>query len=128
VNLYVYVGNNSINRFDIFGLWEFATEYGTAGEGLTENITTIERDIDRAFNKIANRDAVVTYTINGMHKTGSLHYSGNAIDLRTRDLTISEKSRVAQLLKEILGDNYDVVVEKTHIHVEYDPPNEPCRK
>ncbi|MCP3895066.1 MAG: RHS repeat-associated core domain-containing protein, partial [Bacteroides sp.] len=76
INLYAYVGNNPISRFDILGLWEYATEYRTTIVGLTADIATIEKKVDRAFNKIANRDAVITFTLNGQHKTGSLHYSG----------------------------------------------------
>lgn len=73
-------------------------------------------------------DLVVTAGVDGNHKIGSLHYKGLAVDLRTRDLREDEKELVAVLLKERLNgqpDNFagefDVVLERTHIHLEFDP-------
>ncbi|MFZ1991549.1 MAG: RHS repeat-associated core domain-containing protein, partial [Alphaproteobacteria bacterium] len=100
--------------------WNYASEYGTTGEGLTENMTAIEGSVDRVFNDIARRDATVTYTTNGTHSEGSLHYSGDAVDLRTRDLTPRQTAQTTRALRNDLGPNYDVINEGNHIHVEYD--------
>lgn len=63
---------------------------------------------------------VVTSCIDGKHSRGSFHYSGNAIDLRTR--YFEDKGQEATIrLKEALTDEYDVVLESTHIHIEYQP-------
>ena len=65
---------------------------------------------------------VVTSAVDGRHKRGSLHYVGLAVDLRTRDLaTKKNRTRVHKKLRKALGDEYDVVLEKTHMHVEFDP-------
>lgn len=71
--------------------------------------------------------AVVTSIMDGKHKTNSKHYIGWAFDCRTWNKDISgqmsdeDKEALAQKIREKLGRNYDVVVEPTHIHVEYDP-------
>lgn len=50
----------------------------------------------------------------------SLHNFGMAFDMRTRQLEGWQVSKFAVRLGELLGNEYDVVVEKTHIHVEFD--------
>lgn len=69
----------------------------------------------------------VTAITDGEHKEGSLHYAGLAVDLRTRnDDGVTQwapgiKRMLRDTLKNALGADFDVVVEGTHIHVEYDP-------
>lgn len=55
------------------------------------------------------------------HKPGSLHYSGAAVDLRTRHMAEADKKRAADLLRARLGAEFDVVLEQTHIHIEFQP-------
>ena len=66
-------------------------------------------------------EAVVTSTGEGKHKEGSKHKTGQAIDLRTRDFPKGKLKEVVESLAASLGDDYDVVLEKDHIHVEFDP-------
>lgn len=73
---------------------------------------------DRVFSE-AGSPLVLTSVCDGTHKVGSLHYSGDAVDLRIWHL--DDPQATAQVLRESLGENYDVVLERTHIHVEYDP-------
>ena len=63
----------------------------------------------------------ITSGSDGTHMTGSLHSKGNAIDYRTSHLTSEQRSKVAAACKEALGENFDVVLESDHLHVEYDP-------
>ena len=68
----------------------------------------------------------------GVHSALSKHYTGEALDFRTRMFRsvsfgydkFEADSRIemlASLIRESLTDEYDVVVESTHIHVEFDP-------
>lgn len=65
--------------------------------------------------------ATITSGTDGRHSTGSKHYIGAAIDLRTMNLTNDQIQFAASELKERLGVEYDVVAEADHIHVEHDP-------
>lgn len=67
------------------------------------------------------RGAIVTSARDGVHRDGSHHYTGNAVDLRTRDLVGSVRVALARELARSLGRDFDVVDEGDHIHVEYDP-------
>lgn len=69
--------------------------------------------------------ATITSGLEGDHRAGSKHDTGDALDFRTRDLPGGSTGLEAQLLAaEIageLGAAYDVVLEASHLHVEYDP-------
>jgi RHS repeat-associated protein len=125
INAYPYADAEPIRLTDPLGLWSYASEYGTSANGLSDRILGIEKVVDQAFQVFIGRDAVVTYGQNGRHKPGSLHYTGNAIDLRTRDLSRADLSSITSLLQGYLGDNFDVLNEGDHIHIEYDPKG--CR-
>jgi hypothetical protein len=60
----------------------------------------------------------LTSVTDGVHKDGSLHYTGRAVDLR---LPTAGKERMVEQLQGRLGAEYDVLLEADHIHVEYDP-------
>ena len=60
----------------------------------------------------------ITSAKDGKHSVNSLHYEGKAIDIRSRDMHNS--SRVCYFLRMSLGKDYDIINEKTHIHIEYD--------
>lgn len=64
---------------------------------------------------------VITSGTDGKHMVGSKHYTEEALDFRTSNLTKSQISTFKQRIKARLGPDYDVVLEKDHIHVEYDP-------
>ncbi len=64
---------------------------------------------------------VVTSAVDGQHSPGSKHYAGLAFDMRIRHLTNTQTLQIKHELSEALGESYDVVLEKTHIHVEFDP-------
>ena len=66
-------------------------------------------------------DIVVTSGTDGKHIQGSKHYSGEALDLRTSNLTKEQIQGLIQELKKRLGTNYDIVLESDHLHVEFDP-------
>lgn len=62
----------------------------------------------------------ITSVTDGKHGKGSLHYIGNAADIRSKDMDF-ESEHFVMLLREALGKNYDVINEKDHIHIEYQP-------
>ena len=64
---------------------------------------------------------VITSCTDGEHSAKSLHYHGRAIDIRTRDFDPADIAVVALSMRRALGAEFDVVVESTHIHVEFDP-------
>ena len=88
------------------------------------DITRLNREIRRALPKIQgvldsyNEELVITSTFEGTHGEGSLHYCNDAVDVRVPDRHGITAKRD---LKIGLGKEYDVVLEGTHIHVEYDP-------
>lgn len=66
-------------------------------------------------------DCVLTSVTDSKHGRGSFHYLGFAFDLRSRDLTESQKHQVLADLKDALDDEFDVVLESTHFHIEWNP-------
>ena len=87
-------------------------------------ISRLKREIRRALT-IADKcyglygeELVITSTYEGNHSAGSLHYSNDAFDVRGVE---SSNNRLVSELKIKLGNDYDVVLEASHIHVEYDP-------
>jgi len=65
----------------------------------------------------------VTSANDSAHMSGSLHYENKAFDLRTWNIVGGEKSAefwVARMALALGGD-YDVILEKDHIHIELDP-------
>lgn len=74
------------------------------------------------YEKHAGRRAVVTSCVDGVHHPGSLHYKGRAVDLRTRDLNALTTGAIVKDLKAWLtSQGFDVVLERDHIHIEFDP-------
>lgn len=65
------------------------------------------------------KDTVITSAIDGRHSKTSLHYSGCAVDIR-----IYADIDSVVLVKEIkrrLCIDFDVILEKNHIHCEWQP-------
>lgn len=80
---------------------------------------TIAVDI---FNE-HGKDTIITEITGGKHSVGSLHYVGYAVDLRTRHLDPGQAKAIVSDLKAALTDEYDCILEKTHIHCEFQPKN-----
>ena len=67
-------------------------------------------------------DLVITSVSNGKHMPTSRHYGGYAFDARTRDIMPTELKELTEDVSEALGNEFDVVLEVDHLHVEFDPP------
>jgi hypothetical protein len=66
---------------------------------------------------------VITSGLDSLHGEHSLHYSGEAIDLRINNLPPGRAVEVMTEIKKRLGAEFDVVLEVDHIHIEFDPKN-----
>ncbi len=75
---------------------------------------------ERAYQK-AGHDCVLTACVDGRHTTGSLHYAGLAVDLRTRDVPAAELKDLLACIRDSLGPDYDVILEADHLHIEFQP-------
>lgn len=90
-------------------------------EGLVKEIKCKLMDLAGICKNVEGEKYVMTITSakDGIHMKNSKHYSGEAIDIRKLDM--KNVNVVVEKIKEYLGKNYDVINEKTHIHIEYDP-------
>jgi hypothetical protein len=68
---------------------------------------------------MGGEDLVITCGTDGKHRTGSLHYIGHAVDIRRSSLKDAELT--VGKFRNVLGDDFDVILEPTHIHVEFQP-------
>jgi hypothetical protein len=73
---------------------------------------------ESVYNERQN-ELVITSVVDGKHSPTSLHYVGYGMDLRTRGLVSPES--VAGDIKESLTDEFDVIFEGDHIHIEFQP-------
>lgn len=81
-----------------------------------------------AWRAVQGPTPVITSGTDGVHGSGSLHYSGRAIDLRANNIQPAQARAARDHLQSRLGRNYDVIYEtfpgnpsNNHIHLEYDP-------
>lgn len=75
---------------------------------------------DQAYRAIGV-SMVVTSISDGKHSAGSLHYSGQAADLRTRTVPVKQRQALRDTIARTVGSEFDVVLESDHIHLEFDP-------
>jgi hypothetical protein len=66
-------------------------------------------------------ECVVTSVTDGKHGRGSLHYVGQAADLRNATVPPNQRPLLASALREALGPQFDVVAEPDHFHLEFQP-------
>lgn len=72
-----------------------------------------------AMLEMMGKSLTITSLTDGKHRKNSKHYSGDAFDVRI--WSFDNAKEIATKMQNLLGEDYDVVLEKTHIHVEYDP-------
>ena len=69
----------------------------------------------------------ITSATDSEHMEGSLHFENKAFDIRIRNIIghVQDEARLwAERMQVALGDDYDVLLESDHIHVEYDHKEE----
>lgn len=69
---------------------------------------------------VHDHELVITSALDGEHQRASLHYVGCALDLR-RPASPTTAAAIAKELGDALGNDYDVILEADHIHVEFQP-------
>lgn len=67
------------------------------------------------FYEEHGEDLYITSLCEGTHSAGSLHYASMAFDFR------KYKEFALQAIRLVLGPDWDVIDEGSHIHAEYDP-------
>lgn len=80
----------------------------------------------------AGEQLMITSLLDGTHKRTSLHYTGCAADLRLPGWPQPDLRKAKAIVSELrafLGDDYDVILERDHIHLEFDPrtPVDPAK-
>jgi hypothetical protein len=93
---------------------------GVRVAGLRPEILLAVVAAERVFAE-AHVDLMLTSCVEGRHSQASLHYAGQAVDLRTRDVAPADRAKLVERLRECVGEDYDVVLEADHIHLEYQP-------
>lgn len=68
----------------------------------------------------------ITSANDSSHMEGSLHFVNRALDIRIKNIIGGMEFPLAargwaERMQVALGDDYDVLLESDHIHVEYDP-------
>lgn len=93
---------------------------GVKMEGLQpELIEVAEKIIEKVFNKYGFQ-CVITSALDGKHSKNSYHYSGNALDFRSRHVTNGWLACIVDDIKKLLPVYFDLVVEASHLHLEKD--------
>ena len=88
--------------------------------GLATEMAVALMIVAKAYEEI-DKGCIITSGVEGRHSHGSDHYKGDALDFRTRHLHPVQAETLAMCIEERLGDDFDVVLEATHLHVEFDP-------
>lgn len=96
-------------------------ENGADISDLSVNITSTFDDISTALSAHSpNITPTITSGTDGTHMEGSKHYSGDAIDLISHNLSANQTNAIIDDLESKLGSDYDIINEGSHIHIEYD--------
>lgn len=79
--------------------------------------------VDGACSDHGAHETVITSVKDSKHMATSLHYQGLAFDVRlpSRCGAKHPDIAVAGAIRTRLGEQFDVVLEHDHIHVEFDP-------
>ena len=94
---------------------------GVSTAGLQFEMRNVKVEAGRIWAEHGKKCVITAGTeYSPKHSDGSLHPFGYALDLRSNYFTEAVKELIAWKLRAALGKGYDVILEATHIHVEYD--------
>jgi hypothetical protein len=66
-------------------------------------------------------ECVITSGVEGAHMAHTNHRKGLAVDLRINNVPKEKWHPLMVRIQTLLGDQYQVVLEGDHIHIEFDP-------
>lgn len=92
-------------------------------KGMQPEMSGVFPVIDETYESLGY-EAWLTSGTEGVHKPGSLHPKGLATDWRTNHMREDLVPILVNRLKKNLGGDrseYDVILEKDHLHVEFQP-------
>lgn len=93
---------------------------GVKLNGLQPQIVLAMQIVNSIYNKNLH-ELVITSVSDGLHKQDSKHYQGMGFDCRTKEIKGRRSLDILNDCRDALGDDFDVILEKDHLHVEYDP-------
>lgn len=89
-------------------------------KGLQPQMLVALRVVEQEYDRFGY-ETVVTSANDSQHMKESKHYSGNALDFRTRHVIDAHLIDIIGEIKHILTPiGFDVVHEYDHLHVEHD--------
>jgi hypothetical protein len=94
---------------------------GVKIKGVQPELMLAAQIVDGIYSSYNNSECVITAARDGTHMTKSFHYVGYALDFRIRHIPEGWRDKLYRDICRALGDEFDVVLEKTHVHVEFDP-------
>jgi hypothetical protein len=102
-----------------------ALKDGFSFKGIRAEIVAGLQILTPIASNLGIKTLVLTAGTNGKHGDGSLHYSGLALDIRSRNLTREQKMGLLQGFNTSAGKNFDFILEdqgldNEHFHLEYD--------
>ena len=68
--------------------------------------------------ELTGKDIVITSVLDGIHMKSSLHYTGEAFDIRSSIYIADQIKWLCEALQRKLGHEWEAIYETTHIHVE----------
>ena len=87
--------------------------------GLSPQILLALAIVDSRYTEFG--EAVITSVSDGEHGYASLHKAGHAVDLRIRHVPEQVRQRWVDSVTKALGPAFDVVLEQSHMHIEWNP-------
>ncbi len=101
-------------------------DVGISLVGLHKHMRSVMIVVEGVWKKHGQEAVITAGTeafkgINLIHSTNSLHPFGRALDFRHRYFSQDERAIIVGEVRKLLGKDYDVVLHRTHIHIEFDP-------
>lgn len=102
----------------MFFVSKFAVKSSVVLEGLNQRFSsTLWDSVYDYIENVCAANPTITSAVDSKHSANSLHYSGDALDLRIRDWKYDVDTH-ARAIAWMLGGEYVVVREPDHLHIQ----------